>query len=128
MLPGPKVASMILRVAFVLALLFGLGFWTTLITAQQPLVLVHMLLGLTVVGALWYLGLAQAQRGGSLGLTLGTFALGLVVAIFGLLQTSLRAPLGNVTVDVIHLVLGVLAIGLGEMCMGRITRASAKAG
>ncbi|HEV7128499.1 MAG TPA: hypothetical protein VGN32_13795 [Ktedonobacterales bacterium] len=122
---------MILRVSFVLALLFGLGFWTTII-AEGGLVPIHMLLGLIVVGSLWYLGLAQAQRGGSLGLTLGTFALGLLVAIVGLAQTALKAALhsagGVISIDVVHLLLGVLAIGLGEMCLARINRAATKVG
>ncbi|GAC1451836.1 MAG: hypothetical protein PVSMB4_11960 [Ktedonobacterales bacterium] len=117
---------MALRGGFVLALLLGLGFWTNIL-GQGGLVLLHMLLGLIVVGALWYLGLAQAQRpGGSLGLTIGTFILGLVLAIFGLTQVRLEAALHTVVaVQITHVILGLLAIGLGEMCNGRIRRAGA---
>jgi hypothetical protein len=126
MLPGTRYASMALRGGFVLALLLGLGFWTNLL-GQGGLVLLHMLLGLIVVGALWYLGLAQAQRpGGSLGLTIGTFILGLVLAIFGLTQVRLEAALHTVVaVQITHVILGLLAIGLGEMCNGRIRRSGA---
>lgn len=126
MLPGTRYASMALRGGFVLALLLGLGFWTNILS-QGALVLLHMLLGLIVVGALWYLGLAQAQRpGGSLGLTIGTFILGLVLAIFGLTQVRLEAALHTVVaIQVTHVILGLLAIGLGEMCNGRIRRAGA---
>ncbi|HYM28901.1 MAG TPA: hypothetical protein VET66_12175 [Steroidobacteraceae bacterium] len=125
MLPASRVPSILLRGAFVLALLLGLGFWFFGLSPDGPVGLVHMLLGLTVVGTLWYLGLAQAQRGGSLGLTLGTFFLGLVVAIFGLAQTALKSALhGEVVVNIIHLLLGLAAIGLGEMCAARIKRAT----
>ena len=128
MLPVSRVPSILLRGAFVLALLLGLGFWVNALSPDGPVGLIHMLLGLVVVGALWYLGLAQAQRGGSLGLTLGTFFLGLAVAIFGLAQAALKSALhGEVVVNVIHLLLGLSAIGLGEMCTARIKRAATRA-
>jgi hypothetical protein len=125
MFSGTRYAALALRIGFVLALLFGLGFWTGLIPTGG-LVLIHMLLGLVVVASLWYLGLAQAQqRGGSLGLTLGTFVLGLLLAIIGLTQVSLEAALHTVVpVQIFHLLLGLAAVGLGEMCNGRIRRAA----
>ena len=127
MFPGTRSAALALRVGFVLALLFGLGFWTGIIPTGG-LVLIHMLLGLVVVASLWYLGLAQAQAGGSLGLTLGTFALGLLLAIVGLTQVGLEAALHTVVgVQIFHLLLGVAAVGLGEMCNGRIRRAATSA-
>lgn len=128
MLPVSSVPSMLLRGAFVLALILGLAFWVDLIKPEGPVVLIHMLLGLIIVATLWYLGLAQAQRGGSLGLTVGTFVLGLVVAIFGLAQSGLKTALhGEAVVNIVHLLLGVLAIGLGEMCTSRIKRTASKA-
>ena len=124
-----NVAQWSLRIGFLLALLFGLGFWTGLIPANG-LVVIHMLLGLVVVAALWGLGLLQAARGGSLGLTVGTFVLGLVVAIFGLTQRQLWATVHNpgaiLTLQFVHLLLGISAIGLGEMCAGRIRRAAVR--
>jgi hypothetical protein len=129
MLPGANVASMVGRAAFLLALLLGVGFWTNLIAPSGAVVIIHMLLGLTLVGAVWYLGLAQAQRGGSLGLTLGTFLAGLIVAIFGLAQTSLKGALNNVVlVDIVHLLLAMFAISLGEMSARRIKAAQASVG
>ncbi|HEV2238016.1 MAG TPA: hypothetical protein VGR57_15250 [Ktedonobacterales bacterium] len=127
MLPGANVASMAGRAAFLLALLLGLGFWTNLIAPSGAVVIIHMLLGLTLVGAVWYLGLAQAQRGGSLGLTLGTFFAGLIVAIFGLAQTALKGTLNVALVDIIHLLLALFAIGLGEMSARRIKAAQSPA-
>lgn len=127
MFPGSRYAAMTLRGGFVLALLLGLGFWTSLIPTNG-LVVLHMLIGLIVVAALWYLGLAQAQHGGSLGITLGTFLLGLLLAIVGLTQTRIEAALHSVlAIQITHVVLALLAIGLGEMCAARIKRAEAKA-
>jgi hypothetical protein len=126
MLGGIRIVSMVLRIAAVLALLLGLGFWTALLPTGA-LVLLHMLLGLVVIGSVWYLGLAQAQRpGGSLGLTLTTFLVGLLLAIVGLSQVRLEAAIHNVIgVQIVHVLLAVVVIGLGEMCTGRIRRAVA---
>jgi hypothetical protein len=126
MLGGIRYASMLLRGGAVLALLLGLGFWTAILPTNG-LVLLHMILGLIVVGSVWYLGLAQAQRpGGSLGLTLATFLLGLLLAIVGLTQVRIEAAIHNVIlVQIVHVLLALLAVGLGEMCTGRIRRAAA---
>lgn len=123
---GTTIAQWTLRIGFLLALLFGLGFWTRLVP-EPGLVVVHMLLGLIVVAALWALGLLQAVRGGSLGLTFGTFLLGLVVAIFGLTQQHILPTSAHWIIQVIHLLLGISAIGLGEMCAARARRGAPKA-
>jgi hypothetical protein len=131
MLPGTRYATLALRAGFALALLFGLGFWTGIITPAGGLVLVHMLLGLVVVVSVWYLGLAQAQHGGSLGLTLGTFVLGLLLPIVGLTQASLEAALhttiATIGVQIFHVLLALATVGLGEMCGRRIRGAPASA-
>ncbi len=127
-MPGTRITSMALRGGFVLALLFGLGFWTNLIPTNG-LVLVHMLIGLVVVASLWYLGLAQAFRGGSLGITLGTFVLGLLLAIVGLTQGALETALHTTwPIQVTHLLLALLAVGMGEMCAARVRKAAPQAG
>lgn len=126
---GLTISQWSLRIGFLLALLFGLGFWTGLLPANG-LVVIHMLLGLIVVAALWALGLLQAMRGGSLGLTIGTFVLGLVVAIFGLTQRQLWAAVhtagGILSLQILHLLLAIAAIGLGEMCAARARRGAPK--
>jgi hypothetical protein len=121
MLPGARYVSMLLRGGFLLALIIGFGFWFGWWTPSGAIVLIHMLLGLIVIGSVWYLGLAQAQRGGgSLGLTIGTFVVGLLLAIVGLTQERLFGSLPMVAVQITHLLLAVLAVGLGEMCVRRI--------
>lgn len=120
MLPGARYASMLLRGGFLLALIIGFGFWFGWWAASGAIVLIHMLLGLIVIISVWYLGLAQAQRGGSFGLTIGTFVVGLLLAIVGLTQQRLFGTLPMVAVQLTHLVLALLAVGLGEMCARRI--------
>ena len=79
-----KIAQWILRVAFLLALILGLAFWGQpgLPAENQGLKGIHMLLGIIVVLSLWTVGLAQGRvKGGSFGLAIGTFIVGLAVAI-----------------------------------------------
>lgn len=119
-----RVASMSLRVFFLVNLILGILFWVGI---AHRLVLLHMLVGILFVASLWAVGVFQAMRGGSLGLTLGTFVLGLIIAIFGLAQESILPGSGHAVVQVIHLLLAVLGIGLGEMSAARYARLAKQA-
>jgi hypothetical protein len=86
-----------------------------------------MLLGIIVVLSLWTIGLAQGfvKGGGNFGLAIGTFLVGLLVAIVGLWQESWKGSAGMGTVELIntiHLLLGLIAIGFGEMVVARTKR------
>jgi hypothetical protein len=115
---------MSLRVFFLVNLILGILFWVGI---AHRLVLLHMLVGILFVASLWAVGVFQAMRGGSLGLTLGTFVLGLIIAIFGLAQESILPGSGHAVVQVIHLLLAVLGIGLGEMSAARYARLAKQA-
>lgn len=116
-----RIASMALRILFVLNLLLGLAFWFGILGGG--LVLVHMLIGIAFVACIWLLGLAQGMtKGGSLGLVLGTFIVGLIIAIFGLLQSSLLPTSGHWIVQVIHLLLAIAGAGIGEASAARYRR------
>jgi uncharacterized membrane protein len=116
---GIKPTQMILRATFVINLILGIAFWTGHESGGWKLV--HMLLGIVFVAALFWIGAAQAMRGGSLGITAGTFVIGLALAIVGLTQEGVDAG----WIKVVHLLLALLAIGLGEMAGARASRASA---
>lgn len=114
---GLRPAQMGLRAIFLINLILGILFWTN---NADGLVPVHMLLGIVFVALLWWIGVAQAMRGGSLGITLATFVLGLILAIVGMTQMSI----GGGGIKIVHLLLALLAIGLGEMAGGRAKRAA----
>jgi len=81
-----NISLMVLRLAWLLALILGILFWTGNV---QNLTLIHMLLGFIVVISLWVIGLAQGFiKGGSFALAAATFVLGLILAIVGLYQTG----------------------------------------
>jgi hypothetical protein len=122
-----KIAQMILRTAGLLVLILGIIFWVNPLLPETNAAVegVHELLGVIVVLALWIMGLAQGfRRGGSLGLGLATFALGLVIPIIGIGQLTWKATAGSPTelINAVHLLLGLAAIGLGEMIGARSKR------
>src|SRR5258707_12181552 len=58
-----RIASIVLSLAGILALIFGLVLWTGM---ALNFISLHMLLGLLAVAALWVIGIGQALvRGGS---------------------------------------------------------------
>ena len=76
-----RIADMLLRLLFVIQLLLGLLFWTG---HADTFVGLHMLIGILFIIDVWFLGVAQGLRAnGSIGLTLGTFIIGLLLAMRG---------------------------------------------
>jgi hypothetical protein len=114
-----RITIMVLRVAVLLTLILGLLFW---FDVAKNLVAIHMLLGIIVVLSLWVLGGFIVTTKGSIGIGIGAFVLGLIVFLFGLTQRGIL--IGNLhwIIQVIHLLLGLSAIGLGEAIAGRYKR------
>ncbi|HEY6409343.1 MAG TPA: hypothetical protein VIY29_17925 [Ktedonobacteraceae bacterium] len=114
------IAVMVLRLAVLVALIMGIIFWTG---NAGNLIPIHMIIGIIVVLSLWVIGLAQGfLKGGSFGLAAATFILGLIIAIVGLYQQSWLPGSAHWVIQVIHLLLGLSAIALGEMIYGRARR------
>ncbi len=118
-----RVSSMVLRIAALAALVLGIIFWTG---NADNLQIVHIVLGFLVVISLWVLGIAQGvRRGGSFGLALATFVVGFLVLLVGLFQTRWLTGSNHWVIQVIHLILGLSAISLGEMIGARYRRMTA---
>jgi hypothetical protein len=120
---GLKIASNTLRGTFLINLILGILFWTG--TESGGLKLLHMFLGIVFVAALWYVGVIAAMRGLSIGLQIGTFALGLLIALLGLFQEGMLVGGAHWVIQVVHLLLAVLGIGLAEMIGARLRRVGA---
>ncbi|GAC1393119.1 MAG: hypothetical protein NVS4B12_16590 [Ktedonobacteraceae bacterium] len=115
------VTQWVLRVSALLALILGIIFWTG--NAPGALVSVHMLLGILVTLSLWVLGfLFGRAEGGNWGLAAVAIVWGLLVVGVGSLQIG-QDP--STIVKIIHLLIGLLAIGIGEMVAGRYKRLNA---
>ncbi len=105
--------------------LIGLGllFWTG---NADPLIPVHMLLGIALVLALWVLAVLAAVAGVNLGLVALAFVWGLVVPALGLTQTRLLPNGAHWIIQVLHLLVGITAIALAQVLAMRINARGAQ--
>jgi hypothetical protein len=114
-----RIAVWIVRIGVVIELVLGTLFWTG---NAGSLKIVHIVIGILVVLSLWTLGIAQGLQGGSFGLALATFVVGFLLVLVGLFQSRWLIVSNHWVIQVIHLLLGLSAIGLAEMIGGRYRR------
>lgn len=116
-----RIASIVLSLAGLLALILGLLFWAGV---AVHLISMHMLLGFLTVGALWVVGIGQAfGAGGSWAIAAAALVVGGLTMGIGLNQASLMVGDSHWIVQVIHLILGILTIGVGHMSAARARKA-----
>jgi hypothetical protein len=113
------ISHMLVRITGVLQLILGLLIW---FEGQFGLISIHMLLGLVFVVALWVLAAASTRAGVPVGLAGGVAVLGLVVLVLGMIQTSLMPGSAHWVIQIVHLLIGMAAVGSGEAIGGRLRR------
>jgi hypothetical protein len=118
-----RIAVNIIRIGVLIQIVSGILFWTGNADNFQ---LAHIVIGILIVLSLWTLGIVQGIQGGSFGLALATFVDGFLLALVGLFQTRWLIGSNHWIIQVIHLLLGLSAIGLAEMINGRYRRMIAK--
>lgn len=113
------VSHMLVRLTGVLLLIMGLLIWT-----ENALGLIqwHMLLGLVLVIALIVLAATSVRAGVPVGLAIGAIVLAIVVLVIGMTQTGMLPGSTHWVIQVVHLVLGMAAVGIGEAIGGRLRR------
>jgi hypothetical protein len=116
------VVHMTLRISGVLLILLGLAFWTG--NALQ-LIPVHEFLGFVLVLSLWTLAFFGARAGAPRGIVVAAVAWGLIAPILGLTQSNLLANNWHWVIQVLHLLVGLAAIGTGEGLVQGIRRVGA---
>src|SRR5438067_12391264 len=115
------IARMLVRVCGVVLVVLGLLVWFG--DAPRGLVPVHILLGIVLVLALWALAFFGARAGVGRGLVAAAVVWGLLTVWLGQAQDSLLPdPSMHWIVQLLHLIVGMGAIGLGEAIGGRATR------
>lgn len=121
-----RIAAAVLTLAGLLALISGLLFWSG---AAVDLIALHMLLGFLTVAALWTIGFAQALApSGTWRMALMIAIVGALTLLLGLYQPQLVAGPYRSIVRIIHLLLGIAAIGFGHMAAARQRKAALSAG
>jgi hypothetical protein len=113
------IAQMLVRITGVVQLILGLLIWTE---NAFNLIGIHMLIGLVLVLSLLVLAAVSTQEGVPIGLAAGVAVLALVALVLGMTQTSLLPGSSHWVIQVIHLLIGLAAVGSGEAIGGRIRR------
>lgn len=119
-----KAALMTVRGVGALVLLIGLAIWTGVAPVLVP---IHMLLGVVLVVALIAAAVLGLRAGVPPVLAAVAIVWALVTPLLGLNQRDLL-PDAHVVVQVAHLLVGLGAIGIGEMLGARARRSAAPAG
>ena len=110
-------AQMLVRASFVVQLVLGGLFWTGNALDLVPL---HQTIGFLLVFGLWTLAGLAARAGVRPPLVALAAVWGLVVPVLGLNQTRLLVGSAHWLIEVLHLLVGLGAIGLAENLAARI--------
>jgi hypothetical protein len=103
--------QMLIRITGLLQIVLGLTFWAGYVLNLIP---IHMLIGLVLVLALWTLAVLAWRAGVSPGFALLSIVWGVIVVILGVMQTQWLPGAAHWVIQVIHLLVGLAAMGLGE--------------
>ena len=118
-----KTATMIfnwlIRITGLFQLIIGVIFW---VNQDDNLVPFHVFVGVILVLSLWIMAFLAARVRVSMKLTAVAFVWGLVVVMLGLTQNQILSGNLHWLIDILHLLLGLGAIGLGEGLSARIKR------
>jgi hypothetical protein len=110
-------AQMLVRAVAVVQLVLGGLFWTGNALDLVPL---HQTLGFLLVFGLWTLAALAARAGVRPPLVALAAVWGLIVPILGLTQTNLLVGSAHWLIEVLHLLIGLGAIGMAEGLAARV--------
>ncbi len=105
------IAQMLVRITGLIQIVLGVLFWTDNALA---LVSVHIFSGVVLVVALAVLAILAAQAGVDLRFVLVALVLAVIVLVLGLTQGQLLIGSTPWVIQVLHLLLGLGAIGQAE--------------
>jgi hypothetical protein len=111
------IALMTIRVSGLLLILLGIAIWTGRADQVVP---VHELLGLVLVLSLWTLSYLAARTGVPMRWVVLAVAWGLAAPILGLTQQNLITGGSHWTIQILHFLIGLGAMGLGENLASRM--------
>lgn len=112
-----SIAYVILHITGLVQITTGLLFWTG---HAYSLIPVHMLSGLILVLSLWTIAIVALLMGVNRGLAAVALGWGLIVPILGVTQSGLLPGPYHWVIQLIHLLVGVVAMGMGVRLGGHI--------
>ena len=105
------VTQIVARVALVVQLILGIIVWTG---HGDSLIPIHIAVGLILVVDLWVAVALGLRSGAPLGLAILALVWSVGMPVFGLVQANLLQGDAHVAIEVLHLVVGFIAVGLVE--------------
>ena len=106
-----RIAQMFVRITGLLQVVLGVLFWLGIATS---LVMLHMFSGLVFVVSIWLIAFASLRSHSKPGLAIVAIFYGALVVGLGMYQAALLPGPGHWVVQVIHLLLGLGAMGIAE--------------
>jgi hypothetical protein len=113
------IIQMLVRLTGFVQIGLGLLFWTGNALTLIPL---HMLVGLIIVLGLWTLAGLAVWAGVNRGLIALAIVWGIITPIFGVTQAQLLPGPAHWVIQLLHLVVGLIALGLADNLATRIKR------
>jgi hypothetical protein len=114
------VVQMLIRLSWLVLIVFGFLFWAGRALTLLPL---HLIIGVFFALLLWVLAYLALRCGAGTGLAVLNILWSLVLLILGMTQNRLVTGSAHWTIQVLHLLVGVAAIGLAESLGARMKRA-----
>ena len=114
------ILQILVRLSGAIQIILGVLFWTGNALSLLP---VHIFFGSVLVLSLWTLAILAARAGVQPGLVALALVWGLVLPILGLTQGRLLVGPEHWVIQVVHLLLGIGAIGQAESLARRIKQA-----
>jgi hypothetical protein len=111
----------LIRLAGLVLMVLGGLLWTGRVLDLTP---AHAAIGVLFVLLLWTQALLAARAGLGAGIVSIETMWGLAILIFGMIQVRLLPGSAHWLIRVVHLLLGIGGIGLGEKVGARMERAS----
>lgn len=110
----------LVRLCGLVLIVLGIIFWTG---HALGLVSVHMVVGLLLAVTLWMLAFLGARAGVGAGFVTLVAVWALIMVIFGAVQMRLMVGSAHWVIQVLHLLVGMAALGMGDQLGTRLSRA-----
>lgn len=105
------ITQLIARAAFVVQLVLGILLWTG---NFDGLTIFHIAVGVILVIDMWVAVVLGLRRGAPVPLAILAIVWSIGMPIFGLTQTRIAPGSAHLVIQVLHLVVGMIAVGLVE--------------
>ena len=111
----------LVRLCGLILIILGIIFWTGHALGLIP---VHMVVGLLLAVTLWVLAFLGASAKVGAGFVALVAVWALIMVVFGAMQTRLMPGTAHWVIQVLHLLIGIAALGMGDKLGMRLSRAA----